>query len=264
MRRQRQRRPLQLAPLALALAVAGAGAARAPLLRGSNLHVTYSGGFFGGGRTEALKGVDVEVKEGINIVVGYSGAGKSTLLQALSGRLPLQPESGPVDLAADAVLKVVDPELRKSRASFAELMETRAGAHDLAAAFALDAKAQAALQTPLRDVPMSLGAYLALCIDCADVILGETEEAVGEPHRLVAVLDEYVDKEDVRVSKAFWTQVQRLTTLHAPRVAVLAVTHQVETAREFADSAIFLARGSLLQQVPPGELIYDGKTVGRL
>ncbi|GAA4335054.1 ABC transporter ATP-binding protein [Pigmentiphaga soli] len=57
----------------------GAATAAGPLLRVSGLKVSY-------GHIEAVKGIDLELREGeITTLVGANGAGKSTTLLALSG-----------------------------------------------------------------------------------------------------------------------------------------------------------------------------------
>mmetsp|Transcript_6914 Transcript_6914/g.26690 ORF Transcript_6914/g.26690 Transcript_6914/m.26690 type:complete len:241 (-) Transcript_6914:32-754(-) len=221
-----------------------------PLVSVRDLGVNYRGK-----ADAALQDVNLDIHSGIHIVVGLSGAGKTTLLRALSGQIP---SSGQVRLAENTRLCLTDSELRRSRKSFRQLLAQRGvSAEEMLGDLCLNDNAAAALDQPMRDAPLSLGAYFAICVTCVEAL------EQSEDMRIVAILDEYVDKDDTRVSAAFWKQLQLLTRTHWPRVSVLAVTHQLDTARRFADSAIFLARGSLLQHVPPEALLYDGKNVGR-
>ncbi len=76
------------------------------LLTVHDLHKTYKSG------TQALKGVDLEVREGeFLVIIGLSGSGKSTLLRCIN-RL-IEPTSGAVTFLGKDITHLKGDELRK-------------------------------------------------------------------------------------------------------------------------------------------------------
>lgn len=217
------------------------------LLRVDKMDVSYRSFW---GSKEALKDVSCTVNAGITLVVGLSEAGKSTLLKAVTGRLEIS--AGSATLAEDAAMRIVDSEVLKSRRSFRELLDYGGSLETAAIVGTLEDTTPEMLDAPMRDLSRSMAAYMGVAAACLGAICDEGEG------RILVVLDEFTDKEDVRVSDRFWRRVQRLVGLASGRVGVLAVTHQVATAKRYADSTIFLARGSLLQECPPEDLLFDG------
>ncbi len=77
------------------------------LLAGQDLHLAY-------GRTAALRGVEVEVREGeIVALTGQSGSGKTSLLYCLAGIVP--PSQGRVTYRGRALMDLGDQEFSKLR-----------------------------------------------------------------------------------------------------------------------------------------------------
>jgi putative ABC transport system ATP-binding protein len=80
-------------------------------LTGSGLTRSFDSG---GDRSFALKGVDVEFKQGeLNLLMGPSGSGKSTLLAVLSGLL--RPDAGAVGAMGNDVWGMTDDEMEGFR-----------------------------------------------------------------------------------------------------------------------------------------------------
>ncbi len=78
------------------------------IIKLTDLHKTYEGG------THALKGVNLEVKEGeFLILLGLSGSGKSTLLRCMN-RL-IEPTSGEIEIDNENVITAKGKLLRKIR-----------------------------------------------------------------------------------------------------------------------------------------------------
>jgi branched-chain amino acid transport system ATP-binding protein len=72
--------------------------AQAPLLEARGLRAAYEG-------VEALRGVDLEVREGsVTAILGANGAGKSTLLAVLAGLV--KPSGGTASFAGESVSKL--------------------------------------------------------------------------------------------------------------------------------------------------------------
>ena len=85
------------------------------MLKLKNIHTFY-------GPIEALKGVDIEIRQGeIVCIIGNNGAGKSTTLMTISGIL--KPRSGTIDFAEERITGV--PPYRIVRMGISQVPEGR-------------------------------------------------------------------------------------------------------------------------------------------
>jgi len=195
-------------------------------------------------------------------LVGLSESGKSTLLKAVSGRVPLA--SGNMTFQEEALL--VGPlessswksddfgigKFNESRVSLKHGILKKLIGNGSNRSRIAPSLSSTALLTVLDTVDARVPSLLS-------TLISETDDNPKTTESVLLLLDEYVDKEEIRVSRSFWSQLRKLTDLLHPHLGVLAVTHQVEVARAFADSTLYLSQGSLLQHCDPKDLMYDGR-----
>jgi energy-coupling factor transport system ATP-binding protein len=191
---------------------------------------------------EALRGVDLGLDPGERVaLMGPNGAGKTTLLRAAAGILA--PASGSLEAPAGVAMLSQRPDDYFVRERVDEELPGAAGAEALAAA-----GLEVAGDADPRDLSGGERQRLALAIAMAG------RGAGGEPSGLIC-LDEptrgldRARKEDL----ARWIE-----SLAARGAAMLVATHDVEFAARFATRVILLARGQVIADGAPGELLGGG------
>ena len=182
-------------------------------------------------RTEALRGLDVELERGERVaLMGRNGAGKSTLFRAAAGLL--DPARGSVEAPASAALLPQRPDDLLVHERVADELDGERGA------LALELLGLSGLEgADPRDLSGGERQRLALAI----VLAGRIGPG-GEPPGLV-MLDEPTRGMD-RDRKA---ELIALTEELASRGACVAVaTHDVEFAATFAERVVLLGRGEVV------------------
>jgi energy-coupling factor transport system ATP-binding protein len=194
-------------------------------------------------RTEALRGLDLEVRRGeLVALMGRNGAGKSTLLRAAAGLVA--PDRGSIAAPGDAALLPQRPGALLARERVGDEFEGAAGD---AALRMLGLEALSGADP--RDLSGGERQRLALAIVAAGRGAG-----AGEPPGLV-LLDEPTRGMDRRRKAELSELGHRLASMGA---AVVIATHDVEFAADFAQRVVLMGRGEVIADGPPAELLAGG------
>jgi energy-coupling factor transport system ATP-binding protein len=194
-------------------------------------------------RTEALRGVEVELAAGERVaLMGSNGAGKSTLLRAAAGLVESQ--RGRIDAPREVALLPQRPGDLFVHESVGQELREGDGTEALRR-FGLDGMTE----SDPRDLSGGERQRLALAI----VVAGR-DTADGElPGALL--LDEPTRGMD-RARKGELAELAR--ELSDRGAAVMIATHDVEFAATFADRVILLARGEVAADGTARELLSGG------
>ncbi|MCB5181007.1 ATP-binding cassette domain-containing protein, partial [Streptomyces antimicrobicus] len=207
------------------------------------------------GRTEVLRGIDLDVRPGETVaLMGRNGAGKSTLLAALTGMI--EPAAGSVTVAgkvphrtrpAEMVRRVGLVPQEPRDLLYADTVAAECAAADL------DARAEpgtcrALVSALLPGVPddthprdLSEGQRLALALALV---------LTGRPGLLL--LDEPTRGLDYAAKARL---IEILRDLAARGHAVVLATHDVELAAELAHRVVILAGGEIVADGPTAEVV---------
>ncbi|EAQ05143.1 ABC transporter, ATP-binding protein [Pseudooceanicola batsensis HTCC2597] len=212
----------------------------APILRISNLKKTYKGGF------EALKGVDLDIREGeILALLGPNGAGKTTLISTICGITV--PTSGSVTVngfdtltqyrQARAMIGLVPQEINLE--PFEKVINTVALTRGLFGKRRDDALLERILRRlSLWDKKDSRIRELSGGMKRRVLIA----KALSHEPR-VLFLDEPTAGVDVDLRKDMWNIVSELK---AEGVTVILTTHYIEEAEAISDRVGVISEGRLL------------------
>jgi energy-coupling factor transporter ATP-binding protein EcfA2 len=194
-------------------------------------------------RTEALRGVDLELEPGERVaLMGSNGAGKSTLLRAAAGLI--EPQRGRCESPGGVALLPQRPGDLFVHERVGEELRGADGAASLRR-FGLDGLTEA----DPRDLSGGERQRLALAI----VVAGRDTRDSELPGALL--LDEPTRGMD-RARKGELAELGR--QLSAAGTAVMIATHDVEFAATFADRVVLLARGEVAADGAAGELLSGG------
>jgi len=189
-----------------------------------------------------LRGVDLAVDGGeLVALMGPNGAGKSTLLRAAAGLL--EPSFGSIAAAGGCALLSQRPDDYLVRERVGEELPGAAGRAALAAV-GLDVDADA----DPRDLSGGERQRLALAIAMAG------RGAGGEPPGLVCLDEPTRGLDRARKDElAAWA-----AALAAAGAAVIVATHDVEFAARLASRVVLLARGRVIADADPREVLGGG------
>jgi branched-chain amino acid transport system ATP-binding protein len=240
---------------------AGAGAteevapAAAPLLDVEGLVVHY-------GTVEALRGIDLQVREGQALaVVGPNGAGKTTFLRAVSGLIPAT--AGRVALDGAEILG--RPAWKVARGGLAHVPEGRAIIEPLTVrenllmgAYAIDAaQVDERLERMLALFPAldrRLDIHAGLLSGGEQQMLAIARGLMSEP-RLIAIDEPSMGLAPVVVDDV----LEGLARAIASGVSVLLVEQNLQIALELADHVCVLVNGEIVlsksRQEAPEDLL---------
>ncbi len=194
-------------------------------------------------RTEALRGVDIDLEPGERVaLMGSNGAGKSTLLRAAAGLIDRQ--HGRIECPSGVALLPQRPGDLFVHERVRDEVQGQEGDSALRR-FGLEDH----LDADPRDLSGGERQRLALAI----VIAGREAARDGMPGLLL--LDEPTRGMD-RGRKGELSELGR--NLAAGGTAVMIATHDVEFAAGFADRVILLARGEVAADGSAAELLSGG------
>ncbi len=234
----------------------------APVLKVSNLHVTYGSG---ASRHHAVRGVDLELSAGrILAVVGESGSGKSTVANAVMGLLPdgARRTDGVVEVDGLTLTSLGERALRRVRGDvvgfvpqdpsrslnpvlrvgeqIAEALRRHTGAsRSEAAERAVEILDEVGIPDPelrARQYPHELSGGLR-----QRVLIGIAWACTP---RLV-VADEPTSALDVTVQRHVLDRIEELRASHG--TAVLLITHDLAVAADRADDIVVMQHGLIVE-----------------
>jgi ABC-2 type transport system ATP-binding protein len=199
------------------------------------------------GRLEALHDVSLEVAPGeLVAVIGPNGAGKTTLLSIVAG--VLQPSAGSVSPGPDRVGWAPQQPALYSKLSVAENLRLFARLERVADADAVVGRMLT--QTGLHE---RSGEQVARLSGGNRQRVNVAIGLIGEPP--VLALDEPSASLDPAQRERLW---QFVGGLAKAGTAVLFSTHNVTEAQRYAGRTVVLARGRLLFDGPPAQLLHEG------
>jgi len=194
-------------------------------------------------RTEALRGLDLELEPGERVaLMGRNGAGKSTLLRAAAGLIEL--DHGRIEAPGGVALLPQRPGDLFVQETVGAEVRGEAGAAALRRFGLLDLAG-----ADPRDLSGGERQRLALAI----VVAGR--ESVGEELPGIVLLDEPTRGMD-RARKAELAEL--VGELSGRGSAVMIATHDVEFAADFADRIVMLGRGEPVADGPASRLLAGG------
>ncbi len=221
----------------------------APVIHIENLSKTYAGGF------RALKGVDLEIREGeILALLGPNGAGKTTLISTVCGIT--RPSGGRITVgghdvvsdfrAARRLIGLVPQEINLE--PFERVHNTLRFSRGLFGHGPDPAHIERVLRQlslwdkrDARVVELSGGMKRRVLI---------AKALAHEPR--VLFLDEPTAGVDVELRRGMWETVR---ALQAEGVTIILTTHYIEEAEAIADRIGIIAKGQILLVEPTSELM---------
>jgi energy-coupling factor transport system ATP-binding protein len=216
------------------------GSSAAPALSARSLWVELGAGRQ---RTEALRGLDLEIRRGERVaLMGRNGAGKSTLLRAAMGQV--EPARGSVQAQGGAAMLPQRPDDLLVRERVGDELRGEAGAQ------ALELLGLGALvEADPRDLSGGERQRLALAI----VLAGRLGEGTSPPG--LVMLDEPTRGMD-RARKQ--DLISMIGELSGRGTAVVVATHDVEFAASFAERVVLLGRGEVVADGTADEVLSGG------
>jgi energy-coupling factor transport system ATP-binding protein len=194
-------------------------------------------------RTEALRGVDLEIRRGERVaLMGSNGAGKSTLLRAAAGLV--EPQRGRVEARAELALLPQRP---------GDLFVHERVGDELRGPDGDEALRRFGLEEMTDVDPRDLSGGERQRLALAIVVAGRDTGDQELPGSLL--LDEPTRGMD-RTRKAELAELGR--ELSQRGTAVMIATHDVEFAATFADRVVLLARGEVAADGSAAELLSGG------
>jgi phosphonate transport system ATP-binding protein len=225
------------------------------------------------GKREILKGIDVAVRPGeLTVVLGANGSGKSTLLRCAI-RL-IEPDGGDVSLCGHDLRALSGEQLRLARRQAAMVFQSvllvrRRTAHEnvaygglgelrlhrslVARTFPADLRTRA--QDALDRVGLAKYAHQR-----AGTLSGGQAQRVAIARALcqrarVILADEPVASLDPKAADSVLTLLADVA--HNENLGVLAVLHQPELARRYADRLVGFNQGQVAFDRPPAQVSDD-------
>jgi ABC-type glutathione transport system ATPase component len=246
------------------LAAVAGGVMTGPLLQLEKIRKVYARR--GGPPLVAVNGVDLSVAPGeIVALVGESGSGKSTLGQI--ALCLLRPDSGRVLLAGQCLSELSDRELRGARVAMQPIFQDpstsfnprRTVASTLRQALpGLDPSAAAARSIALLE-QVGLHPARALLAHYPRELSGGQRQRLAiaralamQPRLIIA--DEPLSGSDVSIRGQILNLL--LDLQRASGVAYLMITHDISTARAFANRVAVMMQGEIVE-IGPAEQVLD-------
>ena len=206
------------------------------------------------GNVVAVDDLSFEVERGtVFCIIGPNGAGKTTTIECLEGLR--QPDGGSIQVAgldpiadrSEFVQKIgvqlqdigIPPRMkpREALTLFSALYHTKAELTELTGRMGLEE----CIARPYG----SLSGGQKRRVNIALALVGDPE---------IVFLDEPTTGLDPELRFRFWEYLQRQ---NGRGMTIVATTHYLEEAHEFADTILFMGRGRVLTSGPPGRIIAD-------
>ncbi|CAN5287483.1 ATP-binding cassette domain-containing protein [soil metagenome] len=220
----------------------------------TDLHKSYPARGSSGMKVEALKGIDLEVKDGeIFGVVGQSGAGKSTLIRCVN--LLERPTSGSITVAGRDLTTLTDAELREARHGIGmvfqhfNLLSNRTVRQNVEFGLEIIGLARADRRRRSSEILELVG-----LADRADAfpaqLSGGQKQRVGIARALagnptVLLSDEATSSLDPETTESI---LQLLKDLNAKLgLTILLITHEMEVVKRICTSAALIEDGRIVE-----------------
>ena len=205
----------------------------------------------GGGRLQAVAGVDLEVKPGECLaLVGESGCGKSTLLRIVAGLLPA--DAGTVELGRGGRPQMVFQDAGSSMTPWSTVGELLA---DRLRAEKVGRRERGALvdkALTMVGLPTEVAGAKAHQLSGGQRQRVAMARAIIVPPR-VLLCDEPTSALDVSLVATVLNLIGRLR--RELDMAVLFVTHDLAAARVVADRVAVMTRGRIVEQGPAQQVV---------
>ncbi len=248
---------------------AGAGEQSELVLAGVDLHKTYGGGRRGA--VSAVKGVTLELRRGrVVALVGESGSGKSTIAKLLSGQE--RRTSGQILLDGKEIEPSRRGQFRRYKSEvqmvfqdpFASLNPLHTVRYHLQRALAVHsartgrkptvAEIERLLdQVKLNPVEKFRDAYPHELSGGQRQRVSIARALAAEPRVLLA--DEPVSMLDVSIRLEILDLIAELRSRF--QLAILYITHDIASARYFADEILVMNRGEVVERGPAEQLVQN-------
>ncbi|MEF2976697.1 methionine ABC transporter ATP-binding protein [Subtercola sp. YIM 133946] len=220
----------------------------------SDLHKSYPPRTGRGSEVEALKGINLEVKDGeIYGVVGQSGAGKSTLIRCVN--LLERPTSGHITVAGQDLTALSDAELRVARHGIGmvfqhfNLLSSRTIAQNVELGLEITGLARNRRHARSREILDLVGladrasAYPSQLSGGQKQRVGIARALAGNPKVLLS--DEATSSLDPETTESILELLKSLNTELG--LTILLITHEMEVVKRICDSAALIEDGRIVE-----------------
>lgn len=220
------------------------------------------------GDAEVLRGVDLSVARGERVsIIGPSGSGKSTLLRCVN--LLEKPSSGQVEVAGR---QFFPPRRRHGEGQYLDLRQLVGMVFQRFNLFPhLTALENVTLglvsgRKTDRRAAVDRGVHLLRKVGLGDKLLAYPRQLSGGQQQRVAIaralapqpvavlFDEPTSALDPELVGEV---LEVMRELAAEGVTMVVVTHELQFAREISDRVVFLDRGVVAEEGPPGRVLRD-------
>ena len=208
----------------------------------------------GATRVEALKDINLDVKEGeIFGIIGQSGAGKSTLIRLVNGLETL--DSGTVTVHGEELGSLKKPQLRKLRRKIGmvfqqfNLLESKTVYHNIALPLILEKVPKAEIDKKVKEVLQFVELE-----DKKDVYVsqlsGGQKQRVGIARALtttpdILLCDEATSALDPQTTEAILKLLKKIN--REMGVTILLITHQMQVVQMICNKVAVMEKGQVVE-----------------
>ncbi len=218
-----------------------------PIIRVEDVHLRF-------GKTEVLRGVSFEVKQGETLcILGGSGGGKSTLLKVMIGNL--RPSSGKVFIDGDDISRMEERELNRVRRKFGVMFQLGA----LLNSMSIAENVALPLEYHTRLDSETIGTMVKIKLKQVDLLHAadrRPSQISGGMQKRAAVaralaLDPkilFYDEPSAGLDPIATTRIDQLVNMLKQnlRMTSIVVTHVMESVFRIADHVVMLEKGRVL------------------
>ncbi len=218
-----------------------------PIIRVEDVHLRF-------GKTEVLRGVSFEVRQGETLcILGGSGGGKSTLLKVMIGNL--RPSSGKVIIDGDDISRMDERDLNRVRRKFGVMFQLGA----LLNSMSIAENVALPLEYHTRLDPETIGTMVKIKLKQVDLLHAadrRPSQISGGMQKRAAVaralaLDPkilFYDEPSAGLDPIATTRIDQLVNMLKQnlRMTSIVVTHVMESVFRIADHVVMLEKGRVL------------------